>query len=72
MNEILINQDEIKYSWDIDDMYMIINPSVKNPYKFDQLENTKQIDTMKEYSSDTVEKMSKDEIKRVISGAGLL
>jgi UDP-N-acetylglucosamine 4,6-dehydratase/5-epimerase len=72
MNEILINQDEIKYSWDIDDMYMIINPSVKNPYKFDQLKNTKQIDTMKEYSSDTVEKMSKDEIKRVISGAGLL
>ncbi len=72
MNEILINQDEIKYSWDIDDMYMIINPSVKNPYKFDELQNTKQVDTMKEYSSDTVEKMSKDEIKKVISGAGLL
>ena len=72
MNEVLINQDEIKYSWDIDDMYMIINPSVKNPYKFDKLGNKKQIDTMKEYSSDTVEKMSKDEIKKVVSGAGLL
>ncbi len=72
MNEVLINQDEIKYSWDIDDMYMIINPSVKNPYKFDELENKKQIDAMKEYSSDTVEKMSKDEIKKVVSGAGLL
>jgi len=72
MNEILINQDEIKYSWDIGEMYVMISPSVNDPYKFDASVNERKIDSMKEYSSDTVEKMSKDEIKSVIKNAGLL
>ena len=72
MNEILINQDEIKYSWDIGEMYVMISPSVNDPYKFDTSFNEKKINSMKEYSSDTVDKMSKDEIKSVIKNAGLL
>ena len=72
MNEILINQDEIKYSWDIGEMYVMISPSVNDPYKFDASFNEKKINSMKEYSSDTVDKMSKDEIKSVIKNAGLL
>ena len=72
MNEILINQDEIKYSWDIGEMYVMISPSVNDPYKFDASFNEKKIDSIKEYSSDTVDKMSKDEIKSVIKNAGLL
>tara|TARA_Y100001936_G_scaffold226175_1_gene245300 strand:- start:41 stop:1039 length:999 start_codon:yes stop_codon:yes gene_type:complete len=72
MNEILINQDEIKYSWDIGEMYVMISPSVNDPYKFDTSFNEKKINSMNEYSSDTVDKMSKDEIKNVIKNAGLL
>ena len=29
LNEILINQDEMKYSWEYQDMYLVLDPSVQ-------------------------------------------
>tara|TARA_Y100001936_G_scaffold240864_1_gene275912 strand:- start:5280 stop:6281 length:1002 start_codon:yes stop_codon:yes gene_type:complete len=72
MNEILINQDEIRYSWDIGGMYMMISPSVNDEYNFDESLTPKKIEHIEEYSSDTAEEMSKDEIIDVIKKSGLL
>ena len=61
LNEILINSDEIRYGWEIDNMYMISNPEVMKTYS-----GAKKIENMKMYSSDTVDKIPKDELKQLI------
>ncbi len=73
IHEILINQDEIRYSWDIGDKYMISNPRrdesvVKEGYN----ENIQKIEGMKTYSSDIVEKIPMGELKDIIKKSGLL
>ena len=62
LNETLINSEEIRYSWEIDDMYMISNPEIIKTYP----EGKQKIEKMDEYSSDTVDKISKDELKELI------
>ena len=61
LNEILINSDEIRYGWEIDNMYMISNPGVTKTYS-----GAKKIENMKMYSSDIVDKIPKDELKQLI------
>ena len=70
LHEVLINTDEMKYVWEIDDMYVLINPlyhqffgdNIKTRYP-----NAKKIESMKIYSSENVEKISKDKLKHLIS-----
>ena len=62
LNETLINSEEIRYSWEIDNMYMISNPEIIKTYP----EGRQKIEKMDEYSSDTVDKISKDELKKLI------
>ena len=61
LNETLINSEEIRYSWEIDNMYMISNPEVMKTYS-----GAKKIENMKMYSSDTVDKIPKDKLKQLI------
>jgi len=72
LNEILINSDEIRYTWEYENMYMVLNPSVQKYVSIDQYPNASKITTMSEYSSDSVEKVSIEEMKKIILNSDLL
>ena len=75
LQETLINSDELRYTWKINDMYMIINPfyslfhegSVNDVYN-----GIQKIDLKKQYSSDNVDPLTIPELKSLIKNSGLL
>jgi len=72
MHETLINSDEARYTWEYNGKYLIFNPlrdenQIKNAYP-----GIKKMEFSTPYSSDNVEKIPKDELKKVIQDAGLL
>ena len=74
LHETLINNDEIRYSWEYNNMYMITNPLyplfqsrvLKETYR-----GIKKLDGMDVYSSNKVQKFSKNELKKIIKDSGL-
>ena len=75
LHETLINEDEIRYGWEFENMYMIASPlytlfndkNIKESYQ-----GIKKIEGVQKYSSDSVEKISVKELKTIIENAGLL
>ena len=75
LHETLINEDEIRYSWEFENMYMIASPlytlfndkNIKESYQ-----GIKKIEDIQKYSSDSVEKISVKDLKTIIENAGLL
>ena len=75
LHETLINEDEIRYTWEFENMYMIASPlytlfndkNIKESYQ-----GIKKIEDVQKYSSDSVEKISVEELKTIIENAGLL
>jgi len=75
LHETLINSDEIRYSWMYNGMYMLINPlyslfhttSLKSSYK-----GIKKLHGLEVYSSDKVDKISKNELKKLIVKSGMV
>ena len=75
LHETLINEDEIRYSWEFENMYMIASPlytlfndkNIKESYH-----GIKKIEDIQKYSSDSVEKISVKDLKTIIENAGLL
>ena len=72
IHEILINLDEMRYAQKLDDKYVIFNGNQTEEYIKNNYENTVQVDPSKEYSSNLVEKISKDELKELIVKSGLI
>ena len=83
MHEILINRDEIRYGWEIDDMYMISNPifsdeTIKAKYPgIRPIENigeysSDHVENIGEYSSDHVEKIPHDKLKDTIQKLNII
>ena len=72
LNEVLLNREEIRYSWEYENMYMVLNPLSKNNIPIEQYENATKIDNMTEYSSDSVEKFSINNMKKIILNSDLL
>ena len=77
LHEVLINNEEMRYTWEMDDLYIIFNPlQINEKYNPDliqkQYKNIKRVDNMKEYSSENTEKISEDELQQKIQDAGLL
>ena len=72
LNEVLINQEEMRYSWEYENMYIILNPSVQKNVSIEQYPNASKVSNMNEYSSDSVEKFSNDDMKKIILNSGLL
>jgi FlaA1/EpsC-like NDP-sugar epimerase len=75
LHETLINHDEIHYAWEINNMYMLANPHYKLFNDNDILENydgIKKVEDINSYSSDTVEKITREELKEKIKNSGLL
>ena len=72
MHEILINDDEIRYSWEYRNKYVIFNPTkdeeeIKRTYK-----NIKRLAQKEQYYSGGVEKIPKEELKSMIKKSGIL
>ena len=75
LNEVLINNYEIPYSWKINGMYMIANPTLNNQTISELSElypGIKPVEKMKDYSSNNVEKIPKEELKEIIKKAKLV
>ena len=73
LHETLINSDEINYAWDLDHVYMVYNQRGYSDEKIKQLyPNSMKINSMTQYSSNTVEKISKEDMKKIIQNANLL
>lgn len=75
LHETLINEDEIRYTWKINDMFMIANPhyrlfnenSIETNY-----ENISDVKDIQSYSSDKAKKLTIEELKSLIKNSGLL
>ena len=73
VNEVLINKDEMKYCWEYQGMYLIVNPSVRRFFpSTNEFPGKKKIENMEIYSSDAVEKISKEELKKIFTDSELL
>ena len=72
LNEILINSDEIRYTWEYENMYMLLNPSAQKHISLDEFPNKNKVTNMDDYNSGSVEKIPKDEMKKIIINSGLL
>ena len=75
LHETLINTDEMRYTWEINDMYMLANPHYKLFNDNEVLENyngIKKVEAINQYSSDIAEKISKDELKEKIKNSNLI
>ena len=75
INEILINHDEIKYAWEFNDMYIILNASEQGISETEIIKSYSGIShltSMESHSSNTVEKISIEELKKKIMELGLL
>ncbi|MFN3655144.1 MAG: SDR family NAD(P)-dependent oxidoreductase [Candidatus Nitrosotenuis sp.] len=70
LHESLINLDEISYTYEIDDKYVIVDPFNPKKIKRAYEKKMKKVEMTTSYSSDKVEKISKTELKAIITRAG--
>jgi len=69
LHEILINKDEMRYAWDFKNMYVLTNPlyPIFHPNLINETyDGIKKIENMDVYSSDNVEKIPLNELKKII------
>ena len=64
LDEVLISDDEMRFCWELDDMYVIHSSINKNYYE--SVGNLKKIESMDSYSSDCAIKLSNNELKKII------
>jgi FlaA1/EpsC-like NDP-sugar epimerase len=75
LHETLINGDEMRYSWKINDVFMIANPHYElfNDANIEMnYQNITKLTDLATYSSDKVEKLTIDELKIIIKNSGLM
>jgi len=74
LHETLINNEEMRYAWEYNNMYLIANPLY--PLFYDtEIQSTyagiKKIENLQEYSSDKVGKIDRNELKKSIKALKL-
>ena len=73
IHESLINIDEMRSTIEDESTYTILNPSHINDENIKKnYSNMKKVSVIKQYSSDSVEKISKEKLKKLFKSAGLL
>jgi len=72
LHETLINNDEIRYAWELDNSYIISNQLITDDQIKKLHPGIKKIENMNKYSSDSVGKISKEELKEIIKKLDLL
>ena len=66
LHETLINFDEIRYVWDLKDKYVLFSPLKSESEIKKEYPGIKKVNLSTSYSSDAVEKISKEEMKKII------
>ena len=72
LHELLINFDEMRYSWEFKNLYMILNWQYDDDYLNTNYPGIKKFDSIETYSSNNTEPLTDDELKNNISNLGLL
>ena len=72
MHEILVNSDEINYVWELDKKYILFDSSKSEEEIKKNYPSIKKTELSDTYSSNTVEKITKDELKKIILQSGFL
>lgn len=72
LHELLINLDEMRYSWEYQNLYMILNWQFDKTYLDKNYPGIKKIDNFDTYSSHNAEQLTDDELKNNIKSLDLL
>jgi len=72
MHETLLNYDEIRYAWEFDDKYILFNSAKQEDEIQNNYPGIKKIEISDAYSSNIVEKLTIDELKKIILKSKLL
>ena len=72
LHETLISEYEIRDTWETDDKYILTNPTHEQLIINSQSKKFIHPDNLKKYSSEFAEKMSKDELKKMLQDSRLL
>ena len=72
IHEILINSDEMRTTWETDSNYVLLNPLLTDEEIKRHYPNLTKTKSLKQYSSDLVEKIPKDEIKQIMRKSGIV
>ena len=72
MHETLINDDEMRYAWELGNKYVIFNPGTDEEEIKKSHPEIKKIKGLSKYSSDMVEKIPVFELKKTITKSGIL
>jgi len=72
MHETLINEDEMRYTWEFDNKYIIFNPIIDENEIRKSHPKIKKVDNLQRYSSDKVARIPKEELKKIITKSRLL
>jgi len=72
MHEAFINFDEIRYTWKLDNKYVLFNSAKSDDEIKREYPNIKRIKISEEYSSDKVERITPHELKKIIIKSGYL
>jgi len=75
LHEVLINSYEMEYTWEIDNMFMIHNPFYAQFYDDEisvRYPSAKKLQNKNIYSSNTVEKITVDELKQIFMDSNLI
>jgi len=75
LHEVLINNEEMRYSWELNDLYMITNPLYPKFHTNvinENYEGIQKLDRFETYSSDVVEKITPNELVQIIKNSNLL
>ena len=67
LHEILINEEEMRYCWDLENKFMISNPSINDDDIINSYNSKiKKNSSLTSYTSENTEKLSSEEIKKLI------
>jgi UDP-N-acetylglucosamine 4,6-dehydratase/5-epimerase len=72
IHEVLINEHEMRSTWESDSNYMIIDPRFSDDQIKSKYPEFKKSGSSSKYSSDNVEKIPKEELKNIIQKIGLV
>ncbi len=72
LHEILINQDEMRYTWEFNENYVIFNPMQSESEIKAKYPGIKKVKHVPEFSSNIAEKIPVSKLKELISASGLL
>ncbi len=72
LHELLINFDEMRYSWEYNDLFMILNSEFDEKYRTRHYPGIKKFNSFETYSSNNAQQLSDNELKNHINSLGLL